>query len=133
MKMPISKSNALRRSIRAVAIARKGDPNATLNAYPVTRRPAWGIVTPRSPATSGNSPMITNSVVPIPNEANARASKGSGLVEAGISVARGMSVYRFNGTNAGTGTLHFSKTTARWPDEASRLYAVCFQKHYHQS
>src|SRR5258705_13669360 len=42
MKMPISRSNAFRRSILAVATARKGDPNATLNAYPVTRRPALG-------------------------------------------------------------------------------------------
>ena len=55
--------------------------------------------------------MITNSVVPIPNEANARASKGSRLVEAGLIDARGMSVYRLNGAIAGAENLHFSKTT----------------------
>src|ERR1700674_2408176 len=122
MKMPISRSNAFRRSILAVATARKGDPNATLNAYPVTRRPAWGIVTPRSPATSGNSPMITNSVVRRQNEARARANKGSRLAEAGVLGARGMIALQQEG-----------RCPARWTDEASHLiYAVCFHKHARQ-
>src|SRR5229473_1823564 len=114
MKMPISRSNAFRRSILAVATARKGDPNATLNAYPVTRKPAWGIVTPRSPATSGNSPMITNSVVPMPNEARARANKGRRLAEAGVLGARGMIALQQD-----------DRCPARWTDEASHLHLCC--------
>src|SRR6202022_4630072 len=114
MKMPISRSNAFRRSILAVATARKGDPNATLNAYPVTRRPAWGIVTPRSPATSGNSPMMTNSVVPMPNEARARANKGRRLAEAGVLGARGMIALQQD-----------DRCPARWTDEASHLHLCC--------
>src|SRR6266481_1026562 len=114
MKMPISRSNAFRRSILAVAMARKGDPNATLNAYPVTRRPAWGIVTPRSPATSGNSPMMTNSVVPMPNEARARANKGRRLAEAGGLGARGMITLQQD-----------DRCPARWTDEASHLHLCC--------
>src|SRR5713101_3498590 len=114
MKMPISRSNAFRRSILAVATVRKGDPNATLNAYPVTRRPACGIVTPRSPATSGNSPMMTNSVVPMPNEARARANKGRRLVEAGALGARGMIALQQD-----------DRCPARWTDEASHLHLCC--------
>src|SRR5260221_727554 len=114
MKMPISRSNAFRRSILAVATARKGDPNATLNAYPVTRRPAWGIVTPRSPATSGNSPMMTNSVVPMPNEARARAKKESGLGEAAVLGGRGMIPLQQD-----------DRCRGGWTDEASPLHLCC--------
>src|SRR5260221_8564116 len=114
MKMPISRSNAFRRSILAVATARKGDPNATLSAYPVTRRPAWGIVTPRSPATSGNSPMTTNSVVPMPNEASARDNKGRRLAEAGVLGARGMIALQQD-----------DRCPARWTDEASHPHLCC--------
>src|SRR5260370_37140882 len=114
MKMPISRSNAFRRSILAVATARKGDPNATLNAYPVTRRPALGIVTPRSPATSGNSPMMTNSVVPMPNEARARANKGRRLAEAGVLGARGMVPLQQD-----------DRCPAQWTDEAAHHNQCC--------
>src|SRR5882724_3368652 len=114
MKMPISRSNAFRRSILAVATARKGDPNATLNAYPVTRRPAWGIVTPRSPATSGNSPMMTNSVVPMPNEARARANKGRRLAEAAGLGARGMIALQQD-----------DRCPPLWTYEASHLQLCC--------
>src|SRR5258705_11118072 len=38
--------------------------------------PATGAVTPKSVATSGRSPMMTNSVVPMPNAAAAKASRG---------------------------------------------------------
>src|SRR6266853_484679 len=96
-------------------------PNGTLNAYPVTRKPAWGIVTPRSPATSGNSPMITNSVVPMPNEARARANKGRRLAEAGVLGARGMIALQQD-----------DRCRARWIGHTS-IYAVCFHKHYRQS
>src|SRR6202163_2763758 len=123
MKMPISRSNAFRRSILAVATARKGDPNATLNAYPVTRRPAWGIVTPRSPATSGNSPMMTNSVVPMPNEARARANKGSRLAEAGVLGAIGMIALQQDDRVRPDGLMK----------RHTSIYAVCFHKHYRQS
>src|SRR6202171_1112569 len=123
MKMPISRSNAFRRSILAVATVRKGDPNATLNAYPVTRRPACGIVTPRSPATSGNSPMITNSVVPMPNEARARANKGRRLAEAGVLGARGMIALQQD-----------DRVPLDWILKAAHfILAFCFHKHYRQS
>src|SRR5260370_23899002 len=114
MKMPISRSNTFRRSIVAVATERKGDPNATLNAYRVTRNPAWGIVTPRSPGTCGNSPMSTNSVVPMPNEARARANKGRRLAEAGVLGARGMIALQQD-----------DRCRARWTDEASHLHLCC--------
>src|SRR5258707_7586741 len=42
------------------------------------------MLTPRSPATSGSSPMITNSVVPMPNDAKASASKGRRAVGVGF-------------------------------------------------
>lgn len=38
-----------------------------------------GIETPRSPATSGSRPMITNSVVPIPKALIASASRAAGM------------------------------------------------------
>src|SRR5262249_50028705 len=48
------------------------------------------MVTRRSPATSGNSPMITNSVVPMPKEASAKASKGRRPAEALAGAAASM-------------------------------------------
>src|ERR1700750_1031949 len=39
------------------------------------------MVTVRSLATSGSSPMMTNSVVPIANELNARTSRARGMSE----------------------------------------------------
>ena len=38
------------------------------------------MVTPRSAATSGSKPMMTNSVVPMQKEATASARMGSGMV-----------------------------------------------------
>src|ERR1700681_3440657 len=123
MMWPISRFIAFRRSILAVATARKGDPNATLNAYPVTGRPAWGIGTPRSPATSGNSPMMTNSVVPMPNEARARANRGGRLGEAGGLGARRMRALQQDDRVRLDGLMK----------RHTSIYAVCFHKHYRQS
>src|SRR6266446_5399465 len=87
-----------------------------LKADPVTRRPAWGIVTPRSPATSGNSPMMTNSVVPMPNEARARANKGRRLAEAGGLGARGMIALQHDDRVRLDGLMK----------RHTSIYAVCF-------
>src|SRR5471032_577832 len=57
-----------------------GAPMATPRAYPVTSQPAPGIDTPRSAATSGNRPMMTNSVVPMPKALKARMSSERGIV-----------------------------------------------------
>src|ERR1700722_12412156 len=56
--------------------------------------PAAGIDTPRSRATLGNRPMMTNSVVPIPNAAMARARRGRGM---GYAVTECWPVARYRG------------------------------------
>src|SRR5471032_2241405 len=56
--------------------------------------PAAGMDTPRSRATLGNKPMMTNSVVPIPNAAMARARRGRGM---GYAVTECWPVARYRG------------------------------------
>jgi hypothetical protein len=67
--------------------------------------------------------MMTNSVVPMPNEAKARANKARRLAEAGVLGARGM--------------IDFIKTTGVRLDGLMKrhtsIYAVFFHKHYRQS
>jgi hypothetical protein len=58
--------------------------------------------------------MMTNSVVPMPNEARARANKGRRLAEAGVLGARGMIALQQD-----------DRCPARWTDEASHLHLCC--------
>jgi len=112
MNTPIRSNNAPRRFIRAVAMARKGEPNATLRAYAVTRRPASGIGTLRSAETSGNNPIITNSVVPMPNVARASANKGRCLVGAWSSWNMGNAIISV------AARWHPACRRASWPFES---------------
>src|SRR5476651_1227982 len=56
-----------------------GAPMATPSAYPLISQPASGMLTRKSFATLGNSPMMTNSVVPIANALSASASSETGI------------------------------------------------------
>lgn len=68
----------------------------------------------RDAKIAGNNPMMTNSVVAMPNEARARANKGRRFPEAGVSGARGMIALQQD-----------DRCPARWTDEASHLHLCC--------
>ena len=70
------------RGSRAPRIAKVGAPTTTPSAYAVMACPAVGIDTSRSPAISGSTPMLANSVVPIAKPPRASASR---LTQAGTS------------------------------------------------
>lgn len=52
-----------------------GAPTATPRAYMVMSCPADEMLTPKSSATLGSRPMMTNSVIPIANEPSVSESK----------------------------------------------------------
>ncbi|MGW9229004.1 hypothetical protein ACWGQ6_37870, partial [Streptomyces niveus] len=56
-----TKVDGLRREVKTIAVTQDQ------HARKIQWMSAVGMVTPYSVATSGSSPMITNSVVPIPN------------------------------------------------------------------
>ena len=57
----------------APATASSGAPTMTPIAYAETSRPPCGIVAPRSPVTIGRTPIVANSVVPMPKPPSASA------------------------------------------------------------
>lgn len=79
MNRPISSISMRLRDTLVPSTVMTGAPATTPSAYPVTSSPAVGTVTPKSAATSGSRPMITNSVVPIPKAPMARARRARGM------------------------------------------------------
>src|SRR5699024_5707283 len=71
---PRNSNNARLRGNRVLNAVNNGAPTTTPSAYADTRYPADGTEMDSPSATCGNSPMITNSVVPMANAPRARAS-----------------------------------------------------------
>lgn len=80
MNSAISASSSALRGSRPVSAVSTGAPTATPSAYRLTSHPADGSVMPRSAATVGIRPTMTNSVVPMANALSVSASKAIGMV-----------------------------------------------------
>ncbi|CAM5737816.1 hypothetical protein SBADM41S_00673 [Streptomyces badius] len=75
----IRSSSILLRGTREPRPVRSGAPRTTPIAYADTRYPAVGTDVPRSSATLGSRPIMTNSVVPMPKALTARARRARGM------------------------------------------------------
>ncbi|MNI72510.1 hypothetical protein D3C73_1284570 [compost metagenome] len=78
-KTPRSKARAAFRSMRDIARVSSNAPTTTARAYPDINQPAVASLTAKSDATSGRSPMMTNSVSPMPKPPKAKAISPMGI------------------------------------------------------
>ncbi len=74
----ISPSSIVLRGSRAPSAVRTGAPTVTPNAYADTSSPTAGTDTPNSAGSWGTSPIVTNSLVPMPNALMISASSATG-------------------------------------------------------
>ncbi len=75
---PIMDRSIVLRDSRTATAVSSGAPTTTPRAYAVMKLPAVGMEMPRSRAISGSTPIMTNSVVPMPKAPIASASSAMG-------------------------------------------------------